>query len=57
MTKKVWVVTGFDLGWDCVVGIFDPDKVTEEEIVKRFPEKHYYLQMKEIEYDLSLWDC
>jgi hypothetical protein len=54
---KVWVVTGFELGWDCVVGIFDAKKVTCEQIEERFPESRYYVQKKDIEKDLSGWDA
>lgn len=52
--SKVWVVTGFDLGWDCVVGTFNPKKVSEEQLEKRFPEENYYIQLKDVETDLSM---
>lgn len=55
--RKVYVVTGFDLGWDNVVATFDPNKVTQEQIEKRFPEDNYYIQLKDIETDLSMWDA
>jgi len=34
----VFVVTGLDLGWDCIVGVFDAKKVTKEQLRERFPE-------------------
>lgn len=39
--KSVFVVTGYELGWDCVVAVFDPDSVTEEQIRERFDEDDY----------------
>lgn len=34
--KKVIVLTSTELGWDCVVDVFDADKVTMEELQKVF---------------------
>lgn len=36
---KVYVVTGVELGWDCVVGVF-----TDEEVArKEYPDEDYYV--------------
>ena len=36
---KVFVVTGVELGWDCVVGVF-----TDEEVArKEYPDEDYYV--------------
>ena len=36
---KVYVVTGTELGWDCVVGVF-----TDEEVArKEYPDEDYYV--------------
>lgn len=43
MSKSVWVVTSVELGWDCVVGVFDPDKVTEVELEEKFPDQWGYV--------------
>lgn len=42
--KKVFVVTGYQLGWDCVVGVYDSETNSFEELVKEFPEQDYYIQ-------------
>ncbi len=41
MDKKVLVVTGLDLGWDCVVGVFE--NTTEEALREIFPEGKYVI--------------
>jgi hypothetical protein len=40
---KVWVVTNVELGWDCIVGIFDPASLTKQEIEERFPKRSGYI--------------
>lgn len=32
--KKVYVLTNAELGWDCVMGVYDAAHVTPEEIAK-----------------------
>ena len=35
---KVYVVTGLELGWDCVVGVFTVENITEyEQLRKAYP--------------------
>lgn len=34
--KQVIVVTNAELGWDNVVGVFNPEKVTKEQLTERF---------------------
>ena len=41
--KHVYVVTCTELGWDCIVGVFDPATVTREEMELAFPEKYHYV--------------
>lgn len=53
--KHVWVVMGFELGWDNVCGIFDLEEITEEELLKVFPEGKYHIQLKQVEKDLNDW--
>lgn len=53
--SKVWVVTGFELGWDCVVAIFDSTQVTKEQLEERFDSEQYYIQRKTIETDMDDW--
>lgn len=46
---KVFYVTGFELGWDCMIGIFDASKVTEAELKKAYPEDQYYIDEKTVQ--------
>ena len=47
---QVYIVINPELGWDNVVGVFDPSKVTKEELENAFPEsKGYILEGKSVE--------
>lgn len=35
--SEVYVVTNPELGWDCVLGVFKADDVSEERLKKVFP--------------------
>ena len=50
MHKYVYVVTGFDLGWDSVVGVFD--NVPKEELLQYFPEGQYHISQNQLETSL-----
>lgn len=39
MTNKVFVVTGLDYGWDCIVGVFK--NTTKEQLEKDYPTPDY----------------
>lgn len=41
---KVYVVTGTELGWDCVVGVYTDEKVARKE----YPDEDYYVIHEEI---------
>lgn len=43
MTNTAWVVTNTDLGWDCIVGLFDPKVFTREDLEERFPRRLSYV--------------
>lgn len=43
MSGGVYVVTSTELGWDCVVGVFDEDSVDLEELEETFPESGEYV--------------
>lgn len=32
MPKTAYVVTGLELGWDCIVGVFDPEVTSLEDL-------------------------
>lgn len=49
MRKCVWVVINLDLGWDNVVGIYDMEDVTFEQLEEFFPEdERYYISDRQI---------
>lgn len=50
---NVFVVTGLDLGWDCVVSVFDAAHISNEELLKEFPESGYVIHSLLVETDLS----
>jgi len=42
--SEIFVVIGTDLGWDCLVGVFDGNKVSLEDLKKEFPPKdNFYI--------------
>lgn len=43
MSSMVYVVTMPELGWDCVVGVFNSDSVSEETLKNTFPEHQYII--------------
>ncbi len=43
MSCGVYVVTSTELGWDCVVGVFDENSVDLEELEETFPESGKYV--------------
>ena len=43
MSGGVYVVTSTELGWDCVIGVFDEDSVDWEELENTFPESGEYV--------------
>jgi len=58
MAQKVFVVTGLDLGWDCIVGVFDANTFSKEELKVQFPEGRgmYMIFEHEIETSLRNYD-
>ena len=43
MNKYVYVVTNPELGWDCVVGVYDCDATSHCELRRCFPEDQYVI--------------
>lgn len=41
--SEVYVVTMPELGWDCVVGVFDADSVSLKSLEEVFPEGEYVI--------------
>lgn len=56
--SKVFVVTGLDLGWDCIVGVFDAEKISKEELKVQFPSGRgmYMIFEQQIETNLENYD-
>lgn len=54
--SKVFVVTGYELGWDNVVAVFRANKVTQEQLDKVFPSSQYYISERTIENDVKMWE-
>ena len=60
---KVYVVTGLDLGWDCIVGVFTIESDEQyEELEKAFPREHedgnlgYHIFEQTVQkFDLAEW--
>ena len=54
---KVYVVVSFALSWAYVVGVFDWDKFTEDEILERFPREQMYMFFeKDVEISLEMYE-
>lgn len=57
MNKRVFVVTNATYGWDCIVGVFDPDFVTREELEKRFSsEESFFIFRLDVEENLAQYE-
>lgn len=52
---NVYVVTSTELGWDCVVAVFDADEVSEEDIRESFPARGYVITNKTVELNTKDW--
>lgn len=52
MNQYVYVVTCPELGWDCVVGIFD-ENMDRKELNDQFPEGQYVISKRQIENNLE----
>jgi hypothetical protein len=53
MDKTVYVVTSLELGWDCVVGVFED--VNHEELRECFPSPPYIIHDTTVQYNLEGW--
>jgi hypothetical protein len=51
MNNTVYVVTGLDLGWDCVCGVFKD--VSLDELQKVFPEGEYVIHKQTVDSSLD----
>ena len=40
MYNDVYIIMGLELGWDCIVAVYDATLVTREAIEKEWPKKY-----------------
>jgi hypothetical protein len=48
---KVYVVTGLEMGWDCVVGVYT--NISFRELEQQFPEEDYVITLMTVEETLT----
>lgn len=46
MSESVYVVTMPELGWDCVIGVFDSNLVTQEELEQQYTDDQYVIHQQ-----------
>jgi hypothetical protein len=51
----VFVVTNPELGWDCVVGVFDSNTMLLQEVEETFPSNQYVIHEHNVETNLDGW--
>lgn len=49
--SKVYVVTNPELGWDCVVGVFNCDDNSKESLEKVFPKGEHVIRQQQVHKD------
>lgn len=45
---RVYVVTSVELGWDCVIAVYNSNDVGEDELEVRYPQKRGYVIHSEL---------
>lgn len=40
---RVWIVTNTELGWDCIVDVFNAADISKEELEARYPRSRAYV--------------
>jgi hypothetical protein len=40
---RVWIVTSTELGWDCIINVFNADDISREELEERYPRRRAYV--------------
>jgi len=49
----VFVVTGLELGWDCVVAVYDAGSVSKENLLKQYPQGEYVISETAVETEIE----
>lgn len=50
---RVFVVTGLELGWDCVVAVYDADSVSKKDLKSQYPEGEYVISEAAVETEIE----
>ena len=50
---RVFVVTGLELGWDCVVAVYDMANVSKENLLKQYPQGEYVISEAAVETEIE----
>lgn len=50
---RVFVVTGLELGWDCVVGVYDADNVSKKDLQSQYPKGEYVISETAVETEIE----
>lgn len=50
---RVFVVTGLELGWDCVVGVYEADSVSAEDLESQYPKGEYIISSVNVETEIE----
>lgn len=50
---RVFVVTGLELGWDCVVAVYDTATVSKEDLLKQYPQGEYVISEAAVETEIE----
>lgn len=53
--STVYVVTNPELGWDCVVGVFEEEEVSKEELEEVFSAEQYVIHQRSVEIHTRGW--
>lgn len=41
--QRMWIVTSTELGWDCIVAVYDQTTVTKEQLLVAYPKQDCYV--------------
>ena len=53
----VYMVVNLDCGWDNIVGVFEWNKFTKDEVLERFPrDEMYAIFEKDVETSLEMYE-
>lgn len=53
MTQRVYVVSNPELGWDCIVAVYDWGNIILKELQERYPEDEYVIHERILRTDIG----